>query len=259
MTVSIITVVYNAAESLKKTVKSIQSQTHQDIEYIVVDGKSTDGTLQVIEQHAATITKFISEKDQGIYDAMNKGLALATGELVLFMNAGDLFYNSTTLADSLQGYIDEDVLYGDAAIMNTSGLAYKLRDHKCPPRQLTWRSLQRGMVVCHQSLLVRRSIAPFYELRYKIAADIDWTIRLLKQSTRVKNTHLVVCKFLEGGTSSQRRNRSWLERWKILQQHYGIVLTSINHLGFLLEALLIKPFRKPVAPPPNGRMPSDKM
>jgi glycosyltransferase involved in cell wall biosynthesis len=235
--VSIITVVYNGKNQLESTINNISKQDYKNIEYIIVDGKSTDGTLEVIAANQSIITKHVSEPDNGIYDAMNKGLQLATGDYVLFLNAGDLFYADITLADMLSQAGGADVLYGDAAIMNAQGIITHLRDHKRLPKQLSAWHMRLGMVVCHQSLLVRRAIAPLYDLRYQIAADIDWTIRVLRQAKTVRNTGLVVCKFLEGGTSAKRRRRSWAERWDIIRRQFGLPVAIASHLQIVWQAL----------------------
>lgn len=238
--VSIVTVTFNSKNELLNTINSIKNQTYETIEYIVIDGASKDGTFDVISSNSDIISKYVSEPDNGIYDAMNKGLQLATGDYVLFLNAGDLFYANTTLADMMLQANSADVLYGDAAIMNTQGQVLHLRNHKQLPKQLTARDMRLGMVVCHQSLLVRRAIAPLYDLRYQIAGDIDWAIRVLRQAKTVRNTGLVVCKFLEGGTSAKRRRRSWVERWHIMRRQFGWPVAVASHLQIVWQALLGK-------------------
>ena len=111
-TLSVITIVYNNVKHIERTIFSVVNQTYPNIEYIVVDGKSTDGTLQIIERYKTRIAKIISEKDEGIYDAMNKGLAAATGDYVIFMNSGDEFYKTDTVERVFETAPDADIYYG---------------------------------------------------------------------------------------------------------------------------------------------------
>lgn len=229
-TVSIITVTYNAAGVLPATLASIAQQTYRAIEHIIIDGGSTDGTVDQIRAAGENITHWVSEPDAGLYDAMNKGLARATGDYVWFLNAGDLIDSAETLAGIMAIAEQEqalaetwpDVLYGQTALIDAHGRNLGLRTYKRLPDELAARDLRLGMVVSHQALLVRRAIAPRYDTRYRIAADIDWTIRVLRAAARVTNTGLVHVRYLVGGTSARNRWRSWLERADILRRQFGL-------------------------------------
>jgi glycosyltransferase involved in cell wall biosynthesis len=225
---SIITVVYNAETLVERTLRSVASQTFQSYEHLIIDGASKDKTLQVVKQHEHQRMVVHSERDKGIYDAMNKGLAKATGRFVIFMNAGDEFYDEQALERALSGNENADFIYGNTAVVDEAGKV--LGDRRLtPPESLTWRSLQRGMCVSHQSMLVRLELTEPFDLNYRISADIDWTIRMLKKSTRIVNANGYIAKFLEGGVSSSRRNDGLKERFRILVRHYGFLSTVFNH------------------------------
>lgn len=234
--ISIITVVFNRIHDLEKTIASIRNQDYKSIEYIVVDGGSKDGTVDVIEKFSdlKIISKWISEKDNGLYDAMNKGLNLATGDFVWFINAGDELYSENILSIIFKNYQSTDVFYGDAMIVDSDGKDIGLR-RLSPPENLTWKNLQWGMVVSHQSFIVRREITVNYRnVLYPHSADIDWMIRCLRNSVKIVNTKMVLSKFQDGGQSKRTIRISLIERFKIMVENYGFFRTVFNHfvLGF---------------------------
>lgn len=232
--ISIITVVYNGESLIERTIKSVLEQTYTNIEYIIVDGLSTDSTLTIVEKYGSTIAKIISEKDKGIYDAMNKGLKIATGDYVLFLNAGDELYTKVTLSKVFENTTNADVYYGNTAITNESG--QQLADRRLtPPLQLTWKSLKYGMCVSHQSFIAKRVLCDSYNLDYQISADIDWVINVLKRSDKIINTQIYISKFLEGGTSNKNQTKALVERFKIMVKHYGFFQTVWNHLFIMLR------------------------
>jgi glycosyltransferase involved in cell wall biosynthesis len=241
--VSIITVTYNAAEGLRATLENISRSDYPNFEVIVIDGASTDGTLQVAEAFSARIDTLVSERDGGIYDAMNKGLARATGEYVWFVNAGDLIHDPETITRLFDGQpAGADIYYGETIIRSEAGDVLGLRKKKLPER-LTWRSFRRGMVVCHQSILVRRAIAPAYNEAYRIAADVEWVLESLSRAGTVVNTHTVLSEFTLGGASSRHRKVALGERWRIMTARFGPFVTWLAHIGFLFDALK-PPYRK---------------
>lgn len=241
--ISIVTVVYNGQQLIERTIKSIVNQTYSNIEYIIIDGASTDNTLDIIKPYSSKITKIISEKDKGIYDAMNKGLQLATGEYILFINAGDELYSSTILTQIFSSEINADAYYGNTTVTNENEVLIGDR-RLAPPEHLTWKSLQRGMCVSHQSFIAKRSLCEEYNITYRIAADFDWVIRVLKKSEKVVNTRNYVSKFLEGGASQKRQIQGLKERFRIMVKHYGLFATLWNHLYILLRYPIHKLTRK---------------
>jgi glycosyltransferase involved in cell wall biosynthesis len=241
-TVSVITVTYQAAAVLPRTLASVQGQQDVALEHILIDGASKDATPGQIADYASTApypVRWVSEPDRGLYDAMNKGLAMARGQWVLFLNAGDQFYAATTLAELLrQASPTTDVLYGATMMVDDTGQALGLRSHKRLPAALSWRHFRQGMVVGHQALLVQRSIAQPYDLQYRCAADIDWCIRTLRLAKEVRHAGIIVDRFLEGGVSHTRRKQCLRERWHIIRKHYGLGTALWVHLGIGLRFVL---------------------
>lgn len=231
-TVSIITVCFNAEKHLEETIRSVLGQQYPHIEYIIIDGASRDGTLDIIHKYGDRISKVVSEPDAGLYDAMNKGLRHATGDYVFFLNADDALYAPDTLEKMLEQCTDADAIYGEALFVNEQGAPLGLRSAQTPhktPAQLNWKSFRHGMNVSHQAFLLRRSLAEDYDLRYSVCADIDWMIRCLKNCHTVCNSGRIVSKFRIGGSSTQSRRTGWKERFLILKKHYGAAPNVFNH------------------------------
>jgi len=271
--VSVITVVYNGLSLIEKTITSVISQTYPNLEYVVIDGGSSDGTTEIIKIHEEKIAYWISEPDSGIYDAMNKGLAAATGDYVWFMNAGDLIYRPDILKEIfnpappiLREKSEEkkwaQIYYGDAMIVDTNYREIGLRRLR-PPETLTWKSFRKGMLVCHQAIIVSRKIAEPFNPRYKHSADFDWVVNALKKAEgrgqkakdraegrgqkakgreeggrkkeEVRNTQRVLCAFLDGGHSKQNIGISLKERFQSMVHHYGLIGTVIRHVPIALR------------------------
>ncbi len=241
--VSIITVVYNAKSALERTIKSVTKVKYPNLEYIIVDGGSTDGTRSVIESNYLIVDRWISEPDKGIYDAMNKGLSLATGEYVWFMNAGDLIYDPLILETIFKGseYFS-DLYYGDTLISSPEGEILGLRGKK-PPKSLKVNSFRNGMSVCHQSIIVRKSLTSEYNLEYRFSSDIDWVINILKRGASTCNLGVIVSQFEVGGATTKNHLKSLSERWKIMRLHYGLTATLVSHIRFCFNILKSK-YRK---------------
>ena len=238
MKFSIITVTYNAALYLERTVLSVLSQSYPDIEYLIIDGQSTDGTVNIIRQYESGIAYWVSEPDKGLYDAMNKGLRRATGDYVWFLNAGDTLPSADLVQTIAQKIARRkhlpDVIYGDTAIVNNEGCVLGMR-HLRPPKKLTWKKFAWGMLVCHQAFIARRELAPEYDPAYPLCADYDWCIRCLKQATNIYNTHLILSHFLEAGISTTQRKASLKERYAIMCKYYGTFATVLRHAWFAVR------------------------
>lgn len=235
---SIITITYNASQWLERTVLSVLSQSYPAIEYIIIDGASTDGTLDIIRQYASGIATWVSEPDKGLYDAMNKGLKRATGDYVWFINAGDTLYTADTvqkIAASLKKDVSlPDILYGETMIVDAEGRQRGMRRLKAP-EQLTWKSFRMGMLVCHQSFIAKRELAPLYNTEYRLVADYDWCIRCMQKARTIRNTQLVLSNFLEDGLSSVQRKASLKERYRVMCRYYGTLVTGALHIWFALR------------------------
>jgi glycosyltransferase involved in cell wall biosynthesis len=243
---SIITVTYNAAHCLKETILSVVNQSYSGIEYLIIDGSSTDGTVDIIRQYEAKISYRTSEPDKGLYDAMNKGLQKATGDYVWFMNAGDTLYSADTVQQIVSLLQKDttlpDIIYGETAVIGDKGKILGLRRLKTPEK-LTWKSFQMGMSVSHQSFIAKRTIAPLFDLQYRYSSDFDWCIRCLKEAKIIFNTHIILSVFLDGGLSTTQRKTSLKERYHIMCHYYGKLSTTLLHLWFAVRFYSAKWFR----------------
>ncbi len=229
--ISVITVVFNGKDTLEKTIASVAAQTYSNVEYIVVDGGSNDGTVELIKKFGDVITTWISGPDGGIYDAMNKGIGLATGEYLWFINSGDEIYDAHTLERifNIHNLPFYDIYYGDTVMIDAEGNEIGGRRLK-PPANLTWKDLRNGMLVSHQSIIVAKKIAPLYNTKYKFSADFEWVLVSLKRADRVINTHQILSRFLEGGITYQNIPEGLKERFSIMTKYFGFVPTLLNHI-----------------------------
>ena len=232
---SVITIVYNNVKDIERTMLSVLNQTYTGIEYILVDGLSNDGTLDLIKKYQSRIAKLIIEKDEGIYDAMNKGLALATGDYVIFMNSGDEFYDVDTVAAVFASADDADIYYGETEMIDSDEQSLGQRRHKAP-KQFSWRGFNLGMSISHQAIYIKRSLIEPYDRRYQLSADIYWIIRAAKKAKKIVNVNRYVAKYLVGGMSKTKHRQSLAERFDIMKRHYGLVPTVFNH--FIIAANL---------------------
>ncbi|SMO59850.1 Glycosyltransferase involved in cell wall bisynthesis [Saccharicrinis carchari] len=232
--ISIITVVYNGAATLEATIKSIACQTYKNVEYIVVDGNSTDTTLDIIKTYAEVIDKWISEDDKGIYDAMNKGMDLATGDYLWFMNSGDRIAQPTTLKQAIDSMPDADIYYGETVMIGSDGKEIGDRRLKIPD-SLTFESFKRGMLVSHQSFIVKSSLVQHYDVKYNYSADFQWCLQAIKKAQTICNTRLVLSEFLDGGFTKQNIVPGLKERFRIMVQHYGLASTLYHHVFIALK------------------------
>ena len=179
---SIITVTWNAAEMIGPTLQSVQRQTFSDYEMLIIDGASSDDTLNIVNAASIASLRVFSEPDKGLYDAMNKGIARARGRYIIFLNAGDAFADDTVLARlALFKSDNPGVIYGQTQLVNAQRRVVGKR-HLTAPRHLTAASFLNGMLVCHQAFVARRDLVPEYDLRYRLSADYDWCIKVLKRS-----------------------------------------------------------------------------
>lgn len=239
---SVITVCYNAEATLEDTIQSVISQTYHHVEYIIVDGASKDRTMDIVNRYRERISVVVSEPDKGLYDAMNKGIRLATGDYLCFLNAGDSFHEDDTLQQmvhSIHGTRLPDVLYGETELVDHEGHFLRMRRLQAP-EHLTWKSFRQGMLVCHQAFFARRDLVMPYDLRYRFSADFDWCIKIMRQSKVLHNTHLTLIDYLSEGMTTRNHKASLKERFRIMVRHYGWASTVAFHLWFVLRLLLKK-------------------
>ena len=254
---TVITCTYNAEHEVQKTLDSVLSQEYSQVEHLVIDGESKDNTMQIVREYEARSIEHESrheilvwsEPDKGLYDAMNKGIQRASGDYLVFLNAGDVFPNVDTL-EHIAGCVGEDeenpgVLYGDTDIVNDDGRFLRHR-RLSPPKKLSWRSFMRGMLVCHQAFYARVDLAKRhpYRLEYRYSADVDWCIRIMRdaqqQGLELKNVHAVVVNFLDGGMTTKNHRSSLKERFAVMREHYGLFLTVCMHVWFAIRSLFKK-------------------
>lgn len=227
-TLSVITIVYNNVKDIERTLLSVINQDYDAIEYIIIDGGSTDGTVDIIKNYEDKIAKWVSEPDKGIYNAMNKGLKMASGDYILFMNSGDEIYDNSTVSNVFSSEPNADIYYGETEMFNEDWESLGTRRHKAPEK-FTWRSFRYGMSISHQAIYIRREIIEPYNEHYKLSADIDWILKAAKKAKKIVNTHQHVAKYLVGGMSKKRHRESLKERFYIFTEYYGFTANLFNH------------------------------
>ena len=251
---TIVTCTFNAEHELQRTLDSVFHQSYADVEHLILDGLSRDRSVEMAQTYkqrsdeARTGHEVVvcSERDSGLYDAMNKGIARATGDYIVFLNAGDTFPSEATLEHIAHSIGDGEalpgVIYGDTDIVNGEGRFLRHRRLQ-PPAKLTWRSFRNGMLVCHQAFYALTTLAKDnpYNLNYRFSADVDWCIRVMKEAERrhltLKNVDEVVVNYLDGGMTEKNHRASLRERFSIMRRHYGLPLTLIMHVWFAVRQL----------------------
>lgn len=255
---TIVTCTYNAEPVLHRTLNSVLHQSYADVEHLILDGLSKDGTVKMAMEYKEKSDKdenghditVISEKDGGLYDAMNKGIRHATGDYIVFLNAGDVFPNEDTLetiaASVGEGETLPGVLYGDTDIVDNEG-HFLCHRRLTPPKKLSWKSFRWGMLVCHQAFYARTDIAkktPYNNKVYRFSADVDWCIRIMKECAKenlpLRNVNEVIVNYLDGGMTNKNHKASLKERFRVMADHYGIIQTAIMHVLFVFRAILAK-------------------
>ena len=257
ITFSVVTITYNAAAVLRPTLDSVMMQDYPNVEHLIIDGVSTDETLAIAkayqklsdEAENGHVVKIQSEPDKGLYDAMNKGLRLATGDYIVFMNAGDRFPEADTLDKVMLAAVVGDgeerpaVLFGNTDIIDDKG-NFLYHRRLSPPERLTWRSFRYGMVVCHQAFYARIDIARSlpYDTTFRYSADVDWCIRVMKEGEcrhlLLRNIHAVVANYMEEGQTTIHHKDSLKERFEVMRRHYGLLTTVLLHAWFAVRKLL---------------------
>lgn len=217
--ISIVTVVYNCVGSIENTILSVINQTYDNIEYIIIDGGSTDGTQGIIRKYEEKISYWVSEPDKGIYDAMNKGIKATKGDMILFLNAGDLFFNHDVLSVVQSELYDCDVLYGKTAIKQKNG-AMSIRDFYS--LKLDWKVIP----YCHQSVLIKRNflIEILFDTNYKIGADYNQYFGLKAKNAKFKSINEIISIYDNDGFSSLNQKKLFNEYKKIsLLNHFNVL------------------------------------
>ena len=240
MKISIITITYNSAKTLQRALASVQEQTYSDIEHIIVDGASTDGTREIIEAYAAqhANVRWISEKDEGIYNALNKGIRMTTGDVIGFLHSDDVFQSSDSIGDIAQAFVSShaDVVYGDLQYCKGSKVVRRWKSNDFHPG-----SLKFGWMPPHPTVYVRKEVyeqVGEYDEWFRISADYDMLLRIF--TAGYKSCYLpqvLVC--METGGASNKNSKARLSK---TQEDY-IVLKK-NHVGAGLLTVACKQIRK---------------
>lgn len=239
---SVITVTRNAETTLERTLRSVAEQSCPDIEHIIVDGASADRTVEILLQWKHEGMKWKSEPDNGLYDAMNKGAAMASGSYLCFLNAGDTFHAPDTVERLMTSYPSDappDILYGETAIVDDKGTFLHMRRLKAP-EELNWKSFRQGMVVCHQAFFIRTPLFEPYNTDYRFSSDFDWCIRMMKKSRTLHNSHMVLINYLNEGMTTANRKASLKERYRVMTKYYGRFSTILHHLWFAIRGIFAK-------------------
>ena len=257
ITFSIVTITYNAASVLAPTLDSVLMQNYPHVEHIIIDGASTDATVAIAKAYQQRsdeaenehIVRIQSEPDDGLYDAMNKGLQQATGDYIVFLNAGDRFPKADTLDKVVLAAVVGDgeehpaVLYGDTDIIDEKG-NFLYHRRLSPSERLTWRSFRYGMLVCHQAFYARLDIARslLFDTSYRYSADVDWCIRVMKEGERrhllLRNIHAVVADYVQEGQTTLHHKESLRERFHVMCKHYGLIQTLFLHAWFVVRSII---------------------
>lgn len=252
--ITVATVTYNAVNVIDRTLASVAEQDYPCVEHIIVDGNSHDGTMAAFQRYQEHNSRAdvrhevnaVSEPDKGIYDAMNKALGMATGDYIVFLNAGDVFHSPDVLSRIAACAGEKPaVIYGNTDIVDGTGHFMRHR-RLAPPARLSWHSFVHGMLVCHQAFFARRDIAVHtpYNLRYRFSADYDWCIRVMRKAARrklgIKNAGIIVADYLNEGMTTQNHRRSLMERFNVMARHYGIVIAAAMHIWFIVRAAIKK-------------------
>lgn len=235
---TIITVTYNAQDTILRTLDSVARQTCPLYEHLIMDGASTDSTLQIIKDFTRNDRiRLYSEPDRGTYDAMNKGISHALGDYLIFLNAGDKFHSDHTLqriADCIMAHDYPGIVYGQTDIVDNDG-RYLGPRHLCAPEHLTIDSFRQGMLVCHQAFVVLKQIAFFYNIKYKYSADYEWCILALQHSRHNAYVPETIIDYLSEGLTTKNHRKSLYERFRIMCTYYGFFPTVWHHAGFALR------------------------
>lgn len=242
MKVSVITICYNAASEIDETIRSVMVQDHADIEHIVIDGGSTDGTQERIERYMECIAHVVSEKDKGVYDAMNKGLRLATGEVVAFVNAGDMMATRNTVSYMVRAFAeqDADAIYGDALMVDPNDITKVKRFWK--GGEYDRANFRKGWMPPHLGTYIRKNAYDRFgrfNTELKVSADYELMFRFLyKHRLRARYVPKVLVRFRLGGVS----NRSLAHVWRANMEVYRAWKLNGEPVSPLI--ILMKPLRK---------------
>lgn len=244
--ISIITVTYNAEKYIEKTIKSVISQTYKNIEYIIIDGVSVDNTLKIIKKYQENISFWCSEKDNGIYNAMNKGISKSHGELLYFLNADDYLLDKDVIKKVANVYRENrelDLIYGNVIVKSESSNFQYIKGG-----EITFKSLSKGNMPPHQATFIKNNLIKRYGFneKYKICADFDLFVKCFRDSYHSKYIDLNIACFREGGVSTTNTIKLLNEKKIIIKHSFGIkcyilflFIIKVTQIRLLIKRLLI--------------------
>lgn len=230
--ISIITVCYNAESCIEKAIQSVSEQTYKNFEHIVIDGQSTDQTLAIVNKYKGDISKIISEKDSGVFDAMNKGVNHSTGDIIYFLNSDDYFYESNILEMIEQEFLKSpstDLLNGKVVV--DTGIKNYDKSAFTAPCKTKKDLLTHGL--CHQRVFVKRRLFEKYGLfntRYKICADFDWLMKVFNSSVEIKFVDYFIAHFYPYGLSHKKGSGR-------IRETIAIIFKNVSLIEFLYFCL----------------------
>lgn len=237
--VSIVTVVFNGENFLEETIKSVINQTYENIEYIIIDGASTDGTVEIIKKYEDKINYWVSEKDAGIYDAMNKGIGTFKGDYINFLNAGDSYVNNEVLNNIFSVSKDEDLIYGSISLHDANS-NFLINVH---PKKFTKFNLMfwGTGTLCHQAMFVSKKILVKYSLKYILKGELNWYFDLEKKIKNISIVDFPVVNYMLGGTGDINYKLNRMETIKVMFKQNGIF--GLLSIPFIVYGAIRKRFK----------------
>lgn len=239
MKVSIITVCKNAQDTIERTIKSVIAQSYNDIEFIIIDGVSTDNTISIINKYKNNITKFISESDSGIYNAMNKGINCSSGDILYFLNANDYLYDNDVIHNTVKFFNKSraDIVFGNTCFLDESGNIKELRAFDNVDKLFLTQEN-----ICHQCIFYKREVfekCSNYDENYKIIADYDLNLKaIIKYGLKARHMNRFISYFTLGGLSS---NDKYMQ--ELLDEKKSVLKKYFKPYHFKVNKILNKTFR----------------
>lgn len=233
--VTVITVVFNDKQHIENTICSVINQTYKNIEYIIIDGGSTDGTMEIVKKYKNSLDYIISEKDNGIYDAMNKGIKLASGKWINFLNSGDTFNNKKVIEKiSFSKFQKNTIIYGNAKIFNIKKKFLKvLKAFILNKINLI---LFGTRVVCHQAIFYNKKIKFIYPKKYKLKGELYSYFEYLKYGESAY-IDLIICNYKLGGIGNTLQKKNNKELWRVLKDQVGFM--RFFHIPFYIFSKIL--------------------
>jgi len=234
--ITIITVVFNRVNTIEKTIKSVLNQTYSFIDYIIIDGNSNDGTIEIINKYQSNFKYFISEKDKGIYDAMNKGLNLVQNddEFILFLNADDYLIDNSIISNFVASYNGSDFIYGKVKYEND-------KKYVINGQQESYESLYKGMIQ-HQATFCKKIVFKTlgnFDTNFKITADYNLAIKIFKSNFKISFFNKVISIMKMGGVSSSQAFKMHIEKLNVIKNHYKTTI-FLRYLLFIFLVDILK-------------------